>query len=122
MKTVNFFFSHLKGQKGGRRWALAFFLGILGAGAMAPVNAVFLLIPSMIGLIWLTYDSSCVRGAFATGWWFGLGHFVTGLYWVANAFFVQPDRFDYLGVKSWVTMTGQAELVDDLFGSPTGYC
>jgi apolipoprotein N-acyltransferase len=96
MKTVQFFFSYLKGQKGGRRWALAFFLGILGAGAMAPVHAVFLLIPSMMGLIWLTYDSSCVREAFATGWWFGLGHFVTGLYWVANALFVQPDRFGWM--------------------------
>ena len=106
MKTVNFFFSHLKGQKGGRRWALAFFLGILGAGAMAPVNAVFLLIPSMIGLIWLTFDSSCVRGAFATGWWFGLGHFVTGLYWLANAFFVQPDRFGWLAPFAVFALAG----------------
>jgi apolipoprotein N-acyltransferase len=96
MKTVQFFFNHLKGQKGGRRWALAFFLGVLGAGAMAPIYAVFLLIPSIIGLLWLTYDSSCVRGAFAAGWWFGLGHFVAGFYWVANALFVQPDRFGWM--------------------------
>jgi len=96
MMTAQFFFSLFIGQKGGRRWVLAFFLGILGAGAMAPVHAVFLLIPSVVGLLWLTFDSSSVRGAFATGWWFGLGHFVAGLYWVANALFVQPDRFGWM--------------------------
>jgi len=106
MKIVQFFFSHMKGQKGGRRWVLAFFLGIIGAGAMAPVHAVFLLIPSMIGLIWLTYDSSCLREAFNAGWFFGLGHFALGLYWVANAFFVQSDRFGWMAPFAVFALAG----------------
>ena len=96
MKTAQFVFCQLKCQQGGRRWALSFFLGVLGAGAMAPVHAVLLLIPAMVVLLWLTFESSGVRGAFATGWWFGLGHFVAGFYWVANALLVHPDRFGWM--------------------------
>lgn len=31
--------------------------------------------------------------AFATGWWFGFGFFVAGLWWVGNALMVEADRF-----------------------------
>ena len=110
MVIVQSFFSLLKVQKGSRRWVLAFFFGILGAGAMAPVHAVFLLVPSMIGLIWLTYDSSCLRGAFAAGWWFGLGHFAVGIYWVANALFVQPDRFGWMAPFAVCFLAGSIAL------------
>ncbi len=106
MEIVQFFFSHLSGQKGRRRWAVAFFLGILAAGAMAPVYAVFLLIPSLVGLIWLTYDNICLREAFFVGWWFGLGHFVIGLYWVANAFFVQPQHFGWMAPFAVFALAG----------------
>ena len=36
------------------------------------------------------------RRAFATGWWFGLGHFSLGLYWVAHAFLVDPLRHGWM--------------------------
>jgi apolipoprotein N-acyltransferase len=110
MKIAQYFFSQLKGQKGGKRWALAFFLGVLGAGAMAPVHAVFFLIPAMVGLIWLTFESSSVREAFATGWWFGLGHFATGLYWVANALLVHPDRFGWMAPLAVFALAGLMAL------------
>ena len=106
MEIVQFFFSHLSGQKGRRRWAVAFFLGILASGAMAPVYAVFLLIPSLVGLIWLTYDNICLREAFFVGWWFGFGHFVIGLYWVANAFFVQPQHFGWMAPFAVFALAG----------------
>jgi apolipoprotein N-acyltransferase len=106
MKTAQFFYSQLKGQKGWRRWALAFLLGVLGAGAMAPVHAVFLLVPAMMGLIWLTFAKSCLRGAFAAGWWFGLGHFAAGFYWVANALFVHPDRFGWMAPFAVFALAG----------------
>lgn len=87
-------------RKGWRRWALAFLLGVLGAGAMAPLHGVFLLIPAMSGLLWLVFSRpmsrSGVRSAFGAGWWFGFGHFSAGLYWVANALLTFPDRFGWM--------------------------
>lgn len=74
-------------------WLLAFLLGILGAGAMAPLHGVFLLFPALSGLLWLLFSASSARAAFGVGWWFGLGHFSAGLYWVANALLTYPDRF-----------------------------
>ena len=34
--------------------------------------------------------------AFVVGWWFGFGHFVTGLYWITNSLLVDADRFGWL--------------------------
>jgi len=81
---------------GWRRWALAFLLGVLGAGAMAPLHGVFLLLPAMTGLLWLVFSRASARSAFGVGWWFGFGHFSAGLYWVANALLTYPDRFGWL--------------------------
>ncbi len=89
-------YERISGQKGWRRLSLAFLLGALGAGAMAPLHGVFLLIPAMTGLLWLTVSAPGARGAFAGGWWFGLGHFAAGLYWVSNALLVDAARFGWL--------------------------
>ncbi|MBL6942445.1 MAG: apolipoprotein N-acyltransferase [Rhodospirillales bacterium] len=81
---------------GWRCWALAFLLGVLGAGAMAPLHGVFLLVPALSGLLWLVFSRFTARAAFGVGWWFGFGHFTAGLYWVANALLTYPDRFGWL--------------------------
>jgi apolipoprotein N-acyltransferase len=81
---------------GWRRWSLAFLLGILATGAMAPLHGVFLLVPALSGLLWLVFSKSTARAAFAIGWWFGFGHFSAGLYWVANALLTYPERFGWL--------------------------
>lgn len=36
------------------------------------------------------------RAAFITGWWFGVGFFGGGLYWLSNAFFVHADKHAWL--------------------------
>ena len=86
----------ISGQKGWRRLALAFLLGILAAGVMAPLHAVFLLIPAITGLLWLIFSGASNRNVFACGWWFGLGHFAAGLYWISNALLVDAARFGWL--------------------------
>lgn len=83
-------------NKGWRHWALAFLLGVLGAGAMAPLHLVFLLAPAFSGLLWLVFSRATRWQAFASGWWFGFGFFSAGLYWVANALLTFPDRFGWM--------------------------
>ena len=34
--------------------------------------------------------------AFATGWWFGFGYFLAGLWWIGSAFLVEADKFGWL--------------------------
>jgi apolipoprotein N-acyltransferase len=79
----------------GRRWLAAFGFGGLSAAALPPVGLVLVLIPAFTGLLWLI-GRTCWRGAAATGWWFGLGHFATGLYWVGSAFYVDAALYGWL--------------------------
>lgn len=46
------------------------------------------IVPSFCGLYLLTAATDLKRQAFWTGWWFGFGHFLAGLYWVGGAFAV----------------------------------
>jgi apolipoprotein N-acyltransferase len=68
-----------------QRFGLAFLLGVLATAAFAPLYAVPVLLVSFPGFILLTEACATKKGAFATGWFFGFGHFLTGFYWVANA-------------------------------------
>jgi apolipoprotein N-acyltransferase len=52
-----------------------------------------LLWPAFAGLLWLLDGVERPRGAFLTGWAFGTGHFLTGLYWVGIAFLVDAEQF-----------------------------
>ena len=81
---------------GWRVRGLAMALGTLTAAAFPPVNLVFLLIPAFVGWLWLIEGTADWRRAFGIGWWFGLGHFAAGLYWIANALLVFPEQFAWL--------------------------
>ncbi len=80
---------------GWRRAGLAFLLGVVATGALPPYFLPPLLIVAFGGLIWLL-DKCRPRRAALTGWWFGFGHMVSGLYWIAHAFFVDAERFAML--------------------------
>ena len=82
--------------RGWRRILTAMMLGALAVLALPPLYIVPALIPSFTGLAWLLESDGRARSAFATGWWFGLGYFVAGLYWVANALLTKPDEFGML--------------------------
>ncbi|HUA50647.1 MAG TPA: apolipoprotein N-acyltransferase [Candidatus Sulfotelmatobacter sp.] len=86
----------LAGLAGWRRAAAAVLLGAAGAGALPPVDAVPLLALAFTGLVWLVDGAPRLRSAFWIGWWFGLGFFTAGLYWIAAALFVDIARFWWL--------------------------
>jgi apolipoprotein N-acyltransferase len=86
---------------GWKRAAIALVAGALSALAMAPFNAwpvLFLTFPVMVWLI----DGAGAGGwrgvpaAAMAGWWFGLGYFVPGLYWIGYAFLVDASTFAWL--------------------------
>ncbi len=78
---------------GWRRWAAAALLGALATLALPPLHVLPLLVVAFVGLVWLIDAAATRRAAFAAGWWFGVGHFSSGLYWFAHAMLVEPERF-----------------------------
>ena len=84
------------GMRGWRRYALACALGIVATLALPPFGIVPVLLPAFVGLVWLLDGSPRISSAFWVGWWFGLGHFAAGLYWIANALLIDAAQFWWL--------------------------
>lgn len=90
---------------GWRRRGVAFGAGAVSALAMPPFFAFPVLWITLPILVWLIdgavsgAKSGRVRRlvpAFATGWWFGFGYFLAGLWWVGSAFLVEADQYGWL--------------------------
>lgn len=75
---------------------LLFFLGASAAYSLAPFFYWPLLFISFSSLLWLIVQSPNGRSAFWTGWWFGFGFFVAGLYWFAYALLVDASKFGWM--------------------------
>ena len=71
-------------------------LGVISSLAFAPYHLVFLLVPAFSFLIWFLDIQTNRISVFAPIWWFGLGHFVFGNAWMANAILVRADEFWWL--------------------------
>ena len=86
---------------GWKRAGIALAAGVLSDLAMAPFNAwpvLFLTFPVMVWLI-DGAGGGRLRGvpaAAMAGFWFGLGYFVPGLYWIGYAFLVDASTFAWL--------------------------
>jgi apolipoprotein N-acyltransferase len=86
---------------GWKRALIALAAGALSTLAMAPFNAwpvLFLTFPVMV---WLIDGAGGGRfgglpAAALAGYWFGLGYFVPGLYWIGYAFLVDAQTFAWL--------------------------
>jgi apolipoprotein N-acyltransferase len=86
---------------GWRRWLIAGAAGALSALAMAPLNFWPILFVSFSVLVWLMDGAGAGRRggivtAATTGWWFGFGYFLAGLYWIGYAFLVDAPTFGWL--------------------------
>ena len=86
---------------GWKRAAIAFAAGILSALAMAPFNAWPVLFLTFPVVVWLIDGAAAgkwrgVPAAAWSGFCFGFGYFVPGLYWTGYAFFVDAPTFAWL--------------------------
>jgi apolipoprotein N-acyltransferase len=86
---------------GFRRALIAFLAGAGSTLAIAPLNfwpAMFITVPVAV---WLLDGTPTGRwggivAAAITGWWFGFGYFLAGLYWIGLAFLVDAKTFGWL--------------------------
>ncbi len=81
---------------GWRRAAAAALLGAAATATLPPLHVLPLAVVAFTGLLWLVDGSHSRRASFLVGWWFGLDHFATGLYWIANALLTDAERFAWL--------------------------
>ena len=86
---------------GWRRALLAFLAGAASTLALAPINLWPIMFVTFPPLVWLLDGVAAARwrgieAAFAIGWWFGFGYFLTGLYWIGSAFLVDAKTFGWL--------------------------
>ena len=86
---------------GWKRATIALAAGALSSFAMAPFNAWPVLFLTFPVAVWLIDGAAAGRlrgvpAAAMTGFWFGLGYFVPGLYWIGYAFLVDAAAFAWL--------------------------
>ncbi len=100
-KTITQIGLRVRSARGWRRALWAFGGGVGAALSMAPYYFLPLLLVGFCVLVWLAdgvwQNHKRKRFAgFATGWWFGFGYFLAGMYWMSFSFFVQADQFALL--------------------------
>ncbi len=86
---------------GWRRWLVAFMAGAVGALAMPPFGFLPALVLSLVPAVWLLdgavgegpSGSGALVSATVSGWWWGFGYLVAGLWWLGAAFLVEADQF-----------------------------
>jgi apolipoprotein N-acyltransferase len=88
---------HAQGRR--RAW-ISFAIGGASALIQAPIHFWPILFLTLPLLVWLI-DGAPVqrwRGIWTcavTGWWFGFGYFLAGLYWIGHAFLVDAQTFGW---------------------------
>lgn len=74
--------------------------GALAALAMPPLYWLPLAVVGLVVLVRLWDDAPTARIAALRAWFWGIGHFTVGSYWMVEAFFVPPADFALLGVPA----------------------
>jgi apolipoprotein N-acyltransferase len=81
---------------GWHRYGLAFLLGVCATATLPPIDLTPLLLVAFTGLLWLDDGSTGPWASFRLGYAFGFGFFISGLYWIAAALFVDIASFWWL--------------------------
>ncbi|HEX8380884.1 MAG TPA: apolipoprotein N-acyltransferase [Allosphingosinicella sp.] len=85
--------------------AFAFVAGLAAACGFQPLGLWPLTLAAFAVLLWLLRPAPRLRSALARGWWFGVGHFVVGLNWIATAFTYQAEMPASLGYVAVVLLS-----------------
>ena len=87
-------------SQGWQRALIAFVAGLISVLALAPLNAWPVLFLTFPVLVWLVDGAAGRWGgawrAAVTGWWFGFGYLLAGLYWLGYAFLVDAQTFGWM--------------------------
>jgi apolipoprotein N-acyltransferase len=83
------------------KYLSSFLLGSLLTLAFAPFDLLPVVPLSFSGFLFLheyvlRTPNIKRKKLFYIGWWFGMGHYITSLYWVANPLLVEPEKFAWL--------------------------
>lgn len=94
------FAERIHALSGWRRVATCLSLGAVSALALPPFHLVPLLVPAFVGLLWLLEGADMGPGrrrlGLWVGFWFGFGHFIVGVHWIAEPLLVDPARTAWL--------------------------
>jgi apolipoprotein N-acyltransferase len=78
-----------------QRRGIALLAGAAATLGHAPFQLAAAYVVAIVILVWLLDVSSTkerrLRSAFSVGWFFGVGHFAAGLYWISSAFNVDSE-------------------------------
>lgn len=84
---------------------IALLTGLASATGFAPFDLWPVTIAAFALWMWIVSDAPDLRGALARGWWFGLGHFIVGMNWIAGAFRYQDTMPVWLGYVAVVALS-----------------
>ena len=91
--SIQSLYLHLVKVSPRRKFLISFLLGLFSTLSLPPIHFFLILFLTVTGLIWLLDEIEDFRISFCIGWFFGVGYFLGGLYWISYAFLVNSDKF-----------------------------
>ena len=85
--------------------SVALAAGLVSATGFAPLNLWFLTLLCFALLIHLVSAAPSLKSSLTRGYWFGVGHFIIGLNWIAGAFQYQDAMPAWVGWIAVVTLS-----------------
>lgn len=89
-------FDRLHNLSGFKKYAALFGFGALMVLGLPPIGFFPVIFASVPALVILTASAPTRFRSFLTGWAFGAGYFIFGLYWVSAALFVDIDQWAWV--------------------------
>ena len=94
--NISRFATYLGDSRGLVRYGTAFLIGISVTLSLPPFEFLPAFYVALPVLIWSVSGKVRPWCLFATGWWFGFGYFVSGLYWIGSAMLVDAGKNAWL--------------------------
>ncbi|MDO8606953.1 MAG: apolipoprotein N-acyltransferase [Phaeospirillum sp.] len=96
MPAITILALRLKALTGWRRRLTLMLMGAVAALALPPVGFLPALLVAFPALVWMFDASESRRAAFGAGWWWSMGWFSAGYYWISNALLTDVAKFGWM--------------------------